>query len=108
MDVLEISALSLLLAEAAQGLGRKAYYRYRVTSIDAARRLVASGLAVNMMPDRMIEHYAQSFGVHGVYINEPWSLRRLRLVSRAESAPPDPARLLAGHLLNAPGAGGSI
>ncbi|MCG5237366.1 LysR family transcriptional regulator [Xanthobacter oligotrophicus] len=108
VDVLEIGALSLLLAEAAQGLGRKPHYRYRVTSMDAARRLVAAGLAINVMPDGMIEPYAQSLGVRGIPIDEPWSLRRLRLVSRAETMSTGPARRLASHLLNAPAAGTSV
>jgi len=102
VDVLEIGALSLLLAEAAQALGRKPYYRYHVTSMDAARRLVAAGLAVNVMPDHMIAPYAENLGLRGILIDEPWSLRRLRLVSRVGGVSPGPARLLADHLLNAP------
>ncbi|KMO28375.1 hypothetical protein VQ02_31770 [Methylobacterium variabile] len=99
VDVLEIGALSLLLTEAAQDLGRKPDYRYRVTSMDAARRLVAAGLAVNVMPDRMIVPYLDRFGVLGIAIDEPWALRRLRLVARAADALPGPARILVDHLM---------
>ncbi|WP_410823563.1 LysR family transcriptional regulator [Methylobacterium oryzisoli] len=100
VDVLEIGALSLLLTEAAQDLGRKPDYRYRVTSMDAARRLVAAGLAVNVMPDRMIVPYLKQFGVLGIAIDEPWALRQLRLVARAADALPGPARILADHLMS--------
>ncbi|MGX7708725.1 LysR family transcriptional regulator [Methylobacterium sp. Gmos1] len=100
VDVLEIGALSLLLTEAAQELGRRPDYRYRVTSMDAARRLVAAGLAVNVMPDRMIAPYLDRFGVRAIAIDEPWALRQLRLVARAASTLPGPARILSDHLMD--------
>lgn len=99
VDVLEIGALALLLAEAAQRLGRSPDYRYHVTSMDAARRLVAAGHAINVMPNGMVEPYAAALGLKGIPIEESWALRRLRLVSRPQRALPAPAVLLLGHLL---------
>ncbi len=97
--VLEIGALALMLDEAAQRLGRAPDYRYHVSSMDAARRLVAAGHAINVMPDVMIEPYAPALGLRGIPINEAWATRRLRLIARPRESLPAPAVLLRNRLL---------
>lgn len=99
IEVMEHGALTLMLAEAAQKLGRAPHYRYRVATMDAARRLAASGLAVNVMPDGLAAPYADALGLRHLRIDEPWATRRLRLVSRPADALAPPARLLRDHLL---------
>lgn len=102
IDVLEIGALALLLADAAQRLGRTPDYRYHVSSMDAARRLVAAGHAINVMPDGMIAPYASKLNLRGIPIDEPWAIRRLRLITRPRESLPAPAILLCDHLLREP------
>ena len=97
--VQEGGALSLLLEEAAQRLGRQAFYRCRVTSLDAAWRLVSAGHGITVAPEGMIRLYEPVFGLRGIPLDEDWARRRLRIVSRPPSALPPPARLLLEHLL---------
>ena len=100
VGVLESGALSLLLEEAAQRLGLRPRYRFKVASTDAARSLVAAGHGVTVMPDGIARPYEPALGLHGVPLAERWSRRRLRLVSRAAGLLALPARLLQDHLLH--------
>ena len=99
VGVLEGGALSLVLEEQAQHLGRGLRYRFRVASTDAARRLVAAGHGVSVMPDGVARPYEAALGLRGVPLAERWARRRLRLVPRPASALPAPARLLLDRLL---------
>lgn len=99
VGVLESGALSLLLEEAAQRLGLRPRYRFQVASPDAARRLVAAGHGVTVMPDGIARPYEAALGLRGVPLAERWSRRRLRLVSRAAGLLALPARLLQDCLL---------
>jgi DNA-binding transcriptional LysR family regulator len=100
VGVLESGALSLLLEEQAQRLGRGLRYRFRVASTDAARRLVAAGHGVTVMPDGVARPYEAALGLAGVPLAEPWARRRLWLATRPAEALPAPARLLRDHLLH--------
>jgi DNA-binding transcriptional LysR family regulator len=102
IGVLEAGAISLLLADAAQRLARRPRYRFQVESTDAARRLVAAGHGVTVMPDGVLRGYEASLGLCGIPIRERWSHRRLRLVTRPSSVLPHPARSLRDHLLAKP------
>ena len=97
--MLESGALSLLLEEQAQRLGRGLRYRFRVASTDAARRLIAAGHGVSVMPDGVARPYEAALGLRGVPIAEGWARRRLSLVARPAGDLPAPARLLLDHLL---------
>ncbi|HWK47645.1 MAG TPA: LysR family transcriptional regulator [Stellaceae bacterium] len=101
VEVLEFGALALLLAEAAQQLGRRPNYRFHMASMDAARRLVAAGHAINVMPDGMVLPYAAALGLMAIPIDESWATRHLRLVSRPAATLPAPTRMLWDHLLQA-------
>ena len=100
VGVLESGALSLLLEEQAQRLGRGLRYRFRVASTDAARRLVAAGHGVTVMPDGVARPYEAALGLAGVPLAEPWARRRLWLAAQLAEALPVPARLLRDHLLH--------
>jgi DNA-binding transcriptional LysR family regulator len=102
IGVLETGAISLLLEDAAQRLGRRPLYRFRVESTDAARRLVAAGHGVTIMPDGVLHGYETSLALRGIPIRERWSHRRLRLVARPANVLPPPARSLLDHLLEMP------
>ena len=94
IGVLESGALSLLLEEAAQRLGRQPRYRFHVASTDAARNLVAAGHGVTVMPDGVARPHEATLGLRGIPLAERWSRRRLRLVSRvAELISPATCRL---------------
>ena len=83
VGVLESGALSSLLEEAAERLGRHPRYRFLVASTDAARQLVAAGHGITIMPDGVARPYEAVLGLRGIPLAERWSRRRLRLVSRA-------------------------
>jgi DNA-binding transcriptional LysR family regulator len=85
IEAMDHGALTPMLAEAAQKPGRAPHYRYRVATLDTPRRLAASGLAVNVIPDGLVLPYA-AFGLKHLDIDEPWAARRLRLVSRSPNA----------------------
>jgi DNA-binding transcriptional LysR family regulator len=99
VGALESSALALLLEEAAQQLGRRPRYRFRVAGTDAIRRLVAAGHGVTVMPDGVARPYEAALGLRGIPLTEPWARRQLRLVARAAELLPASARLLHDHLL---------
>lgn len=94
VEVQRGGALSLLLAEAAQRLGRRPDHRFQVDGSEAARSLVAAGLGLAVLPEGLVGP-----GLHAVPLREPWALRQLRLVSRPAGTLPPPARLLREHLL---------
>ncbi|MBU6499461.1 MAG: LysR family transcriptional regulator, partial [Rhodospirillales bacterium] len=99
IGVLEGGALALLLDSVAEQLGRRQHHSFRVTSTDAARRLVAGGHGICVMPDGLLVPYAAALGLRGVPLAEPWAVRRLRLVSQPPGSLAVPARLLRDHLL---------
>jgi DNA-binding transcriptional LysR family regulator len=99
IEVLESGAISLLLEDAAQRLGRQPRYRFRVESTDAARRLVAAGHGGTIMPDSVLSGYEEALGLRGIPLAERWSRRRLRLVARPTEVLPPPAQFLRNHLL---------
>ena len=97
VGVLESGALSSLLEEAAERLGRHPRYRFLVASTEAARQLVAAGLGITIMPDGVARPYEAMLGLRGIPLSERWARRRLRLVGRAGEMPPA-VHLLRDHL----------
>jgi DNA-binding transcriptional LysR family regulator len=97
--VLEGGALALLLEEQAQRLGRRPHYSFRVVSPDAARRLVAGGHGVTIMPDGVAHPYDAALGLRSVPLAERWAQRQLSLVTRPAKTLSAPTRLLLEHLL---------
>ena len=106
IGVLEGGALAILLEEEAQRLGRAPRYRFRVGSPDAARRLVAAGLGLTVMPDEVARPSLAALDLCGVKLDEPWARRRLRLIVRSAGPLTIPARLLLDHFLKAAAPGG--
>ncbi len=92
-------ALSLLLGEQAWRLGRSIDTAAEVTSADAARRLVAAGLGICVMPEGLCHGKSGGTALTAVPLNERWAQRALRLVSRPAALLPLAARLLRTHLL---------
>ncbi|MGO9358748.1 MAG: LysR family transcriptional regulator [Xanthobacteraceae bacterium] len=99
IGVQESGAITLLLDDAAQRLGRSIRYHFRVASTDAARRLVAAGHGGTIMPEGVLRGYEEALALRGVPLSDRWSRRRLRLVTRPTNVLPPPAQLLRDHLL---------
>lgn len=95
----ESSAISLLLEQEANRLGRALHYRFRVLNTDAARRLAAAGHGLTVMPDGVIRPYEASLGLRGIPLADPWAQRRLRVITRPAGVLPPPAHLLLQHLV---------
>lgn len=102
---MENGALALLLQEQAQRLGRAVPHRFRVTTTDANRRLVAAGHGLAVMPEGHVRPYEAGLGLRCVVLAEPWAQRQLRLVGRPMDTLPVSARLLADYLLKEGAAG---
>jgi DNA-binding transcriptional LysR family regulator len=96
--VIEAGALTLLLAEAAERLGRRARYSFSVATVETAIRLVAAGLGVSIIPDGVLSVYNPDLRLVGIPLSDPWARRQLRLVSRPAAMLPLPARLLIERL----------
>jgi DNA-binding transcriptional LysR family regulator len=108
VGALEGSALALLLEEAAEQLGRRPRYRFRVAGTDAIRRLVVAGHGITVMPDGVARPYEVALGLRGISLTEPWARRQLRLVARAPELLPASARLLHDHLLRSKAAAPAV
>jgi DNA-binding transcriptional LysR family regulator len=93
VEVMEFSAVTMTLANAAQQLGRKLVSRFHVSSTDAARRLASTGQAVTVLPNGMVEPYSDCLGLRCIEIDEKWATRHLRLLSRPDATLPAAARL---------------
>ena len=99
VGVLESGALALLLEEQAQRLGRGLRYRFRVASTDAARRLVAAGHGVTVMPDGVARPYEGRSACGACRSPSAGPSAGCRLVARPAEELPAPARLLLDRLL---------
>ncbi len=102
IGVLAGGSLSLLVEAQAHRLGRRPNHRFTVGSTDAARRLVAAGHGVTIMPDGVARPYLAPLRLAGVPLAEAWAQRRLALVARPAGSLAPPARLLLDHLLATP------
>jgi DNA-binding transcriptional LysR family regulator len=108
IGVLEQGGLSLLLEEAAERLGLRPRYSFRVASVEVAVRLVAAGQGITIMPDGVLPIFNPELGLAGVRLKEPWAQRHLKLVSRPTALLPPAARLLLDHLSAMGNRGSSI
>jgi DNA-binding transcriptional LysR family regulator len=99
-------ALAMLVEQEAARLGRAPQYRFRLESTDAARRLVAAGHGVSIMPEGVALPYQAALALRGVPLAEAWARRQLHIVGRPRAALPAAARLLLDHLLAQPKPGG--
>lgn len=88
------AAAHTMIARAAAKAGAQVNYRAIVSTFDASLRVVASGLAVSIIP-RIIVDRARPQGVVSVTLDEPWARRRFAIGYRSQAAlQPSAARLL--------------
>lgn len=75
-------AIEALAQQAAARLGRRLDTRIRVSSFDAAARLVESGLGVTIMTRAVAEPLARALDIVMVQLQEPWAQRELKICLR--------------------------
>jgi DNA-binding transcriptional LysR family regulator len=105
IEIIEGGAITLLLREAAERLGVRLRQRLRVSTVEAAVRLVASGHGLTIIPDGVLSIYNPDLRLAGVRLAEPWAQRQLRLVSRPAAFLAPSARLLLDYLFASPAIG---
>ena len=99
IGVLEASAITLLLEKQAQAPGRRPKFKFRVGGTDAARRLVAAGHGLTIMPDGVLQGNGAAQNLSGEPLSDMWSVRNLRLISRSGDVLPPSARPFRDALL---------
>lgn len=92
------SAINQLLMRAATNVNRTLHLAIEVTSYDALCMMVHSGLGVGILPERLVQYYSKTLGLHQVHLDEPWVERELRMCVRSYEGLPTAARLLVDHL----------
>lgn len=82
-------AIEVLMQRAAGRLGRKLDTRVRVSSFDAAARLVEAGVGISIMTEAVARPLARALDIGVVRLAEPWARRELRICLRkgAEQSP---------------------
>lgn len=92
------SAINQLLMKAAASLNRTLRMAIEVTSYDALCMMVRAGLGIGILPERLVQYYSKTLGLHQVTLDEPWVERELRMCVRSYDALPTAAKLLVDHL----------
>jgi DNA-binding transcriptional LysR family regulator len=78
----------------AAAAGKPVRYRLQVSTVDAACRIVAAGLAVAIVPSEEAKGMRQGLGLALIPLSDPWAKRRFVLAVRKLDALDGPARLL--------------
>jgi DNA-binding transcriptional LysR family regulator len=91
------AAVSVQLAEEAARLNRTIRHSYRVETVDVARRMVAAGLGVAVLPDGMVVPYQEAVGIVAVPLRDAWARRAKRICVRDSSLTAS-ARLFLAHV----------
>ncbi|CAX27003.1 putative transcriptional regulator, LysR family [Methylorubrum extorquens DM4] len=92
-------ALQAHLATHAARAGRPFKLRVRLNGLDAVCRMVERGVGVAIVPEAAAQRAAETLAIRAIPIDEPWTVRQLRLCARSFAALPPHARQLAEHLL---------
>ncbi len=77
-----------------------------VRSFDGARRMVAHGLGVSILPENVVTPYAESDGLSVVTLDETWAARRFLIGVRERASLSRIAERLLQHMLSDVGAAG--
>jgi DNA-binding transcriptional LysR family regulator len=79
------AAVSMQLANEAARLKRTIRHSYRVETVDVARRMVAAGLGVAVLPDGMVVPYQEAVGIRAIPLKDAWARRIKRICVRGSS-----------------------
>jgi DNA-binding transcriptional LysR family regulator len=91
------AAVSMQLADEAARLNRAIRHSYRVETVDVARRMVAAGLGVAVLPDGMVIPYQEAVGIRAIPLRDAWARRAKRICVRSSSLTAS-ARLFLAHV----------
>jgi len=92
------SALQAHLAGHAARAGHALKLRVRVSGLEAACRMVESGVGVAIVPEAAARRVGETAAIRSVPLSDAWALRRLTLCARSVSALPAHAQQLVRHL----------
>ena len=92
------SALQAYLAGHAARAGHALKLRVRVSGLEAACRMVESGVGVAIVPEAAARRVGETAAIRSVPLSDAWALRRLTLCARSVSALPAHAQQLVRHL----------
>ncbi|MDM0056807.1 LysR family transcriptional regulator [Variovorax fucosicus] len=89
---------SSIMQRVAAAAGSEIRYRIHVSSIDAALRLVHSGLAICVMTQEIVARYRSIYRLRAVPLTDVWATQEFSLCIRSDPALSPAARLLFDHL----------
>ncbi|MNN22507.1 LysR substrate binding domain protein [compost metagenome] len=92
----------LFLRDMAQRAGKGPNVRLHAHSFDAVLSLAEAGVGVALVPRSVAAQALREARVVGVRLAEPWALRELNLIVRADGKLPAFAEAFAQFLLNDP------
>lgn len=92
------SAIHSLISRAAQAMGRPLKPRMQVTSFDAMREMVRTGVGVAVLPEFAARPYADALGFSWAPLSDDWATIELKLCLRDMDCIPTAARRLITHL----------
>lgn len=92
------STLTRLLEAQAAQLMRAMVLRVQVRSFESVCRAVEARLGIGILPLAAAHSFAPAMSLRVVPLNDPWALRQMSLVVRAEPSPESPLALLLDHL----------
>lgn len=94
VDVAGRSIVRATQERQAATLGKRMRYRIQVSTVDAACRIVAAGLALAIVPSEEARGMGQLLGLKVLPLADPWARRQFVVSVRDEAALGAPARLL--------------
>lgn len=92
------SSLLSLIQEAALASNKALRLRVQVRSFSAMTEMIAAGLGVGILPERVGKSY-QTPGTKAVRLTDSWALRELCLASRVDQPLSGATQLLVDHLM---------
>jgi DNA-binding transcriptional LysR family regulator len=87
-----------LLAEEAERLSRAIRHSYQVETVEVARRMVAAGLGIAVLPASMVVPFQDVIGVRAIPLSDAWARRDKRICVRDPSALSASSRLFLAHI----------
>jgi len=98
VDIMAGSIIQTTLQRHAAAAGKSMRYRIRVSTVDAACRIVAANLAIAIVPREGAAAFQKSLGLKIVPLSNGWARRRFVICVRGDTGLSVPARLLVDSL----------
>lgn len=93
------SFVAFTMQRAAIQAGRTLTFRAVVSNFDAAFRVVASNLAISVIPAQVVLPYAQLMGIKVIPLTDNWAKRTFAICHRNDSGLQPPAQRMVEHLV---------